>query len=244
LYSRLYKYAVTLAAKSRTVGWICVGILNFFGYSKKHKEKLEYRKKSNKSIGSNVLIFAYFANSQTLMVPIKRLLLEFQNQGWFIIVVENLHLQDPPDEVVQIANIWIKRTNNDYDFGAYRIGLAWLRKSNAFRDKSLNKIIFCNSSVYYTPKFMSTLLPRIIMKNESIGLVRSEQFVNHIQTFFFMIVGKCIFKRSLHFAIGNKHSISSKQDLIYREVGLSIALGNQRNRLRGLFPDLFVETNS
>jgi hypothetical protein len=91
---------------------------------------------------------------------------------------------------------------------------------------------------------MSTLLPRIIMKNESIGLVRSEQFVNHIQTFFFMIVGKCIFKRSLHFAIGNKHSISSKQDLIYREVGLSIALGNQRNRLRGLFPDLFVETNS
>jgi hypothetical protein len=188
-----------------------------------------------------VIIFAFFCLSSVAEANLQRLLATFRNLGWFIVVVENVTSFEPSRSTQDFADIWISRRNQDFDLGAYRVGIQWLRQECGYEWDSLERVVFANSSVFYTPTFVRNVVPVIEGMNRSGGLTRSLQYVSHFQTFFFWLVKDDLQRRSVYWALTNKFRINSKQNLIYREVGISCSIAGVNGKIYGLFPDGFNE---
>jgi rhamnosyltransferase len=133
----------------------------------------------------------------------------------------------------------IIRKNVGKDFMSYRAGFLYLCKKKYFR--SLCNIYFMNTSfVCLNPhKFKSNvILKKKTVNNNFIGLTKSFEINEHIQTYFFKI-SKNIFTQKFFLNWFYKMKpLKKRMNIIYKyEIGLSQFLMNHYYKCNSIFPN-------
>ena len=133
----------------------------------------------------------------------------------------------------------IIRKNVGKDFMSYRTGFIYLLKKKYFRD--LCNIYFMNTSfVCLNPyKFKSNVVLKKKTANDNfIGITKSFEINEHIQTYFFKI-SKNIFMQEFFINWFYKiKPLKKRMNIIYKyEIGLSQFLMNQHYKCNSIFPN-------
>jgi len=132
--------------------------------------------------GSRILLLALYQKGR-LRADIIALLNQAKVDGFSIICVNTQRLAPDQQAVISsLMDVYIERFNYGRDFGSYKEGLLYFYRKNI--DKSCERLLLFNDSVFYSKKGLADFLKRMAETDlEAAGATENHEISHHLGSF-------------------------------------------------------------
>ena len=202
-------------------------------------ENIEYRNKT-------AVIFAMFNKDSILLENTITYLHELRKYSDFIVVVSDCPmLKTEIDKLSPVANAYIIKRHNEYDFGSYKRGFLFLKNLNVLQN--VDNLILCNDSIVYNTNVSIKPLIEGAKSKDFYGLTINKngysknlvygEDIPHIQSYFLSISKNIFSKKFFLKFIKSIKKENKKGRIIYKyEQGLSRVITANGFEMNSFYP--------
>jgi len=190
---------------------------------------------------SRVAIFAHFDKNNKIKKYVIYYIKELQKIAEKIIFVSDCNLSEEElDKIKQYVFYSIAYKHNEYDFGSYKRGFLFAKKSGLL--EGCDELIFANDSCYGPIYPFEKVWNNYCTKADFWGInINQKKHPLHVQSFFLVFKPKVFYSECFNNFMLSIKQEKNKEDIIQKyEIGLSQKLIKQGFSVGALFQETIV----